>query len=639
MTGAVGLVLLAAARAANPAIAIEVEMGSGNAAVVNDMTASGGRAIEFVARPSPSDSAGARLPLQYSMTSLQGNLIFVSPNGSDSAAGTQNAPFATLSKAISSAQSGSTIVLRGGTYRQGGFVINKSLTVIAYPGETPSFVGADSANTGWTVSGNTAYRNYTSRPVTDGSGIKVTECQNLSSSCIGKFPDQVWSGDRMLRQVESVSAVTDDTFFVDRANNRVYVSKNTSSSGNVEISNRARFAIVNAPDVTLKGFRVIRYANGAAENGVILFDGRADRAVLDNMYVADSSFKAVAFAPNGSDKNEGSTVRQSTVTRSNWMGVTAFATDGFTMDKTVVSNLNPYNEFTTSPASGALKTSRTWNTKVTNSRIINNKSQGLWFDQSNYNVEVANNHIDNNSGSGLFFEISDRLFAVNNYVRATGGARAMKLAGGSSMYLVNNTVIGGADPIGVYVDARSIPGCSNPANGSSCGPYSSDLNTYFPYKETLTWQPSIDLFINNVVAYPTATGYCGTTTSLCITHKHTNATVDITTIIHKQNSRLGLPQTLFSGNAYANGSGNVIGSRQLGNFKTARDFAIAMSLAPVAINGFEPANLSGNMYVMSDGTPTDQLSSRNSDAAVVPNIPSVSKYIDTGTRHIGVTWK
>jgi MYXO-CTERM domain-containing protein len=70
---------------------------------------------------------------------------YVSPSGSDSAAGTMAAPFATLSKANSAAAAGDTIWVRGGTYHlTTQLVLSKSGTsdtnrtkFWAYTGETP----------------------------------------------------------------------------------------------------------------------------------------------------------------------------------------------------------------------------------------------------------------------------------------------------------------------------------------------------------------------------------------------------------------------------------------------------------------------------------------------------------------------
>ena len=70
---------------------------------------------------------------------------YVSPTGSDSNAGTQASPFATVQKANNSAAAGDTIWMRGGTYSTTGQVtLSKSGTsdtnrtkIWAYAGEVP----------------------------------------------------------------------------------------------------------------------------------------------------------------------------------------------------------------------------------------------------------------------------------------------------------------------------------------------------------------------------------------------------------------------------------------------------------------------------------------------------------------------
>lgn len=77
--------------------------------------------------------------------------LFVSPNGNDNNPGTISAPFKSITKAQSVASPGTTVYLRGGTYR--GFriagsdanynfvhnITKSGITYSAYPGETPVF--------------------------------------------------------------------------------------------------------------------------------------------------------------------------------------------------------------------------------------------------------------------------------------------------------------------------------------------------------------------------------------------------------------------------------------------------------------------------------------------------------------------
>ena len=76
---------------------------------------------------------------------------YVAPNGSDSAPGTQEQPWATFQHAADTAQPGDTVCFRGGTYatdethltRSG--TASASITFIAYPGETPVLDGGNTA--------------------------------------------------------------------------------------------------------------------------------------------------------------------------------------------------------------------------------------------------------------------------------------------------------------------------------------------------------------------------------------------------------------------------------------------------------------------------------------------------------------
>lgn len=124
-------------------------------------------------RLSPTTSAG--LPnLDYLDVEVSGgttpppssNALYVAPNGTDGAAGTESAP-TTLTSAISRITPGGTIYLRGGTYRYtqtvtipaGNNGTSSTRTKLsAYPGETPvlnfSAQSEDSANRGLAVNGS-----------------------------------------------------------------------------------------------------------------------------------------------------------------------------------------------------------------------------------------------------------------------------------------------------------------------------------------------------------------------------------------------------------------------------------------------------------------------------------------------------
>jgi parallel beta-helix repeat protein len=590
---------------------------------------------------SPPPAAGAMLPINYSLSAVGGTQRFVATNGNDtSGTGTTAAPYATLAKAISVAANNDRIIVRGGTYRSQSNVTvpnSKTLRILAYPGETPVFNGARAVSGGWVIEGSYRYISYAPRPATDGNGIAFTANENLTGDGIGKYPDQAWIGGTQLKQVSAKSSVVNNSFWVDRTNNRLYLTATDAAKSGIEVSQENVFLTVLSAYTDIEGLTITRYSNTASDYAVVKFAATADTNFMKNDVISDSAFQAISFS-GGADKNDGSTMQNVTVSTSNWMGVNAAITDNFTMDAVKINNMNQFGEFSYSPQSGALKTSRTWHTKVLNSAILNNQSHGLWFDQSNYDVHLANSTISGNAGSGVFFEISDRLTMVNNYVsNSSTTTQAVKLAGSSGLRLVNNTIVGGASPLAVFTDSRSKAGCADPAQPLCSGSYSSDRDTYHTHLATLDWIPRVDLMINNIIAYPTGSGACGVT-AFCLTQTNSTATVPINTTIHKADSLR--PQTVINGNVYANGTGTIFRfNTPLANYTTAAQITSGLAGSPVGIGGMETAGKSGNSYVTTNGTPSSALSSAHSQAAAVPTDSDINKYLPAGTRHYGVTYR
>jgi hypothetical protein len=77
-----------------------------------------------------------------------GRVLYMSPNGSDSAAGSASAPWRTLAGAVGKLKPGDTLYVRGGTYAnqtlnwQVSGTASAPIWVKAYPGETPVFDGS-----------------------------------------------------------------------------------------------------------------------------------------------------------------------------------------------------------------------------------------------------------------------------------------------------------------------------------------------------------------------------------------------------------------------------------------------------------------------------------------------------------------
>jgi hypothetical protein len=126
--------------------------------------------------------------------------IFVAPTGLDSNAGTLEAPYKTLSKALSVAKAGSQIWLRGGTFAQTSTIkidvsgtAGNLLKIWAYEGENPvfDFTGQTSSD-GLSLGGNYVHLKGVEVAHSFHNGIRLSGANNIVELC--KIHDNSNSG-------------------------------------------------------------------------------------------------------------------------------------------------------------------------------------------------------------------------------------------------------------------------------------------------------------------------------------------------------------------------------------------------------------------------------------------------------------
>lgn len=653
----IGAITFIVSHASGFSIAIEPELASTISGcakkVTGDSTASGNAYLQIcsIETSAGNNSPGAHLPIDYSLSSLPGTVRYVATNGSDSNTGSVSSPYATLLKAINSSAAGDSIVIRGGEYNQGGnnnggnlAKVTKTLTIMAYPKETPVFTGSRAVSGGWTPEGSLSYITYTPMPADTsadyGTPLKAT----------GKLPDQAWIGNTRLSQVATKAEVSNGKFFVDTGNGgRMYLTSSDAAKSSIEVSKYDQLFYIGAPNTKLEGIRIRRYSDPAARYGVVTINASADGTKLTNVEILDSAEMASKVTGDGGAKNinQNVTFKNVTIDKSGWMGVNANYTDNFTMDAVKITNLNLDNEYNGSPQTGALKTSRSRYIKVLNSEFDNMNGAGLWFDQSNVDVDMANNTIKNVSGASVFFEISDDLLMVNNYIESSG-ANAVEIVSSSGAKLVNNTLVGGKDPLGIYVDPRAVAGCSTPNGGCTYIYANSDWDTVRPIPSTLDWMTKIDLLVNNVVVQKAANDsrYCGPA-PICYMQTNKTGHVGLKDAIHKADPSRGIPQTFMDDNIYANVGQYAVRTQESGSYTNVAAWSSFLAGSPVGISGLEVGSKSGSGWASTtDGTPTAALAAIHNQATQIPNslngnfstatINNIMEYVNNGAQHYGV---
>jgi hypothetical protein len=143
----------------------------------------------------------------------------VSPDGKDTNSGKSLTSPWSVAKALNSAPAGATIVFRGGQYHKATGKITKKLTLQAYPHEKPWLKGSIEVQ-GWVADGSMWRKdgwNY-SLPTID--SIHVDPNYPMA-----RYTDMVYVNGVSLKQVGSKANVGPGKFYVDKANNKLYIGK------------------------------------------------------------------------------------------------------------------------------------------------------------------------------------------------------------------------------------------------------------------------------------------------------------------------------------------------------------------------------------------------------------------------------
>jgi parallel beta-helix repeat protein len=205
---------------------------------------------------------------------------YVAPDGKDTNTGNSpNSPMS-VAKAIQSAPTGSTIVFRGGTYRNVDTDITKKLTLQAYPHEKPMLKGSIEVS-GWVADGSTWRKdgwNYAFAPNTHSQDIDP-------NYPMASYRDMTYIDGVSLKQVASKAAVVPGTFYVDYANKQSILGNNQTGK-TVEATVRdAAFDMVahrysHPSNTVVRGLGFAHYA----ENGIGLL-GTSNVTLENNTFV------------------------------------------------------------------------------------------------------------------------------------------------------------------------------------------------------------------------------------------------------------------------------------------------------------------------------------------------------------------
>ncbi len=375
---------------------------------------------------------------------------FVSTSGSDSGNGSKDKPWRTIKKAVNATPSGGTVVIRAGTYREAVSLTNKTLTLQAYPHEQV-WVKGSVVVTGWVADG-TAWRKdgwtYRFNRLTSPNGYLDPNYP------LAGYPDMVFVDGAPLRQVASRSKVVAGTFFVDEANQKLYIGDNPRGRTVEGTAYRNSLVLYNAPDSKILGLGFAHAASKADSGSSAVVSYRSHRVLIENN----------TFAWNAASGMEIGELSDDVVVRGNrtlYNGMVGASTWGATNRLRFVGNHVAYNNqerFSIHWAAGGVKLNRVAAATASDNVVEHNIGKGVWCDNGCSGVSIVRNVSRSNASYGLMYEISDGGLIASNLVvnNASRGGGGIYVSESTNTKIYNNTVA-----TSTVSNARSIDVNSN----------------------------------------------------------------------------------------------------------------------------------------------------------------------------------
>lgn len=443
--------------------------------------------------------------------------IFMATTGDDGNAGTEQAPVATINKAVELAPADGTIVIRGGVYRDSFHqkdkpyyykIITKKLTYQAYPHEQVWFDGTEVQETdSWTSDGQGRwYKAWNTPQFCDGAYYdfpydrqakgpdnlvgasgKVYEsnrgpCAHYDVNSAPEYPaatdpQLAYIDGKRLQEVASVSSMGPDEFYYDWANKRIYIPSDPNGHV-VELATRPLALVVGsgAGGSQIKGLGFRRYATNEYSNltGAAVYMGGTNFLVQDSVFTENAA-AGLYMAPQGGTMNHSAFVNNGFSSSGGNGHSEGGDPDNVQITNNLISNNNTehFNMYCTlSCGQAGMKMAHMKGFTIKHNIFKNNEGGGFWCDENCTGATIVDNLIINNTGPGIFYEVSSDGIIASNVVAYNTQTGIRVVSATTKVY--NNTVItsGANEAIWVYDDARNQ---SDP-RGSQVGPDTTDVS-------------------------------------------------------------------------------------------------------------------------------------------------------------------
>ncbi len=413
-------------------------------------------------RSQPSEGPYGPLAQAYEVPKDAAHVYYVAPDGAPDATGNTTAQPTTLEAAIARVVTGDAIILRGGTYRTGGLVLNQGITLQPYRDEQPVLKGTEVANqweplrdgiwrTSWKKLFPSKPRDWWQR---NREGMR-TPLHRFNN-------DMVFIDGRALQSAGWEGELTEDSYYIDYEAGTVYI-KNDPTNHLIEITARDSALVCTGKPAhgkeadhkgpTSRGITFTQYAYRALEvegkRGSVPPTeeptddpvGLADPAtfgkevvgtLLENCAITHCSRVAGYF------RGDKLVIRHCLVSDTSTEGIYVIASSDCLLEKNIFARNNV--ELLTGYYPAAVKIFNQTRRVVCRDNLVvdNPNSNGIWYDVGNVDGVFVNNWVEG-CQDGFFFEISKGVVCAGNvFVNCNKGVRVLN---SMNARIYNNTFV------------------------------------------------------------------------------------------------------------------------------------------------------------------------------------------------------
>lgn len=402
------------------------------------------------AQAQPSGGPYGPIPQTYDVPKTAAQVYYVAPDGRAEAAGTSlNAP-TTLDAAVARVVTGDAIVLRGGTYRTGGLVLNQGITMQPYRDEVPVLKGTRIA-TEWQALAGGVWRTpwkhlFPQRPADwwqrsrEGMRTPLHRFNN----------DMVFIDGEFLQSAGWEGGLDAHSYSIDYEGGYVYIAVDPKDRL-IEITAYDSALVRTIKPVhgkqpdrkgpAIRGITFTQYAYRALEVEGREPEGPADPSTfgkdvvgttIENVTITYCS-RVAAYL-----RGDGLVLRHSLISDTSTEGIYIISSADVLLEHNIFRR-NNIERITGYYPSAVKIFNQTHRVTCRNNLVIEQPySNGIWYDVGNVDGVFVNNWVEN-AIDGFFFEISKGAIAAGNvFVNCDKGIRVLN---SSNVQIYQNTLV------------------------------------------------------------------------------------------------------------------------------------------------------------------------------------------------------